>query len=1180
MNAEDLKPNKILRGPIFPEPVQIIVCIPMGAAVKLIAKGLTTSRVYEPILTPDQLASLETTPDTEPFDGDPLRFRLAVEAMRLALAFEYDPYFSLSIARVDPLPHQLEAVYQYFMALPRIRFLLADDPGAGKTIMAGLLLKELKIRGLVKRTLIITPANLSFQWQREMKDKFRENFEVIRSDVLRANYGSNPWQDKNQVITSVSWVSRIEDAKESLLRSHWDLIIVDEAHKMSAASRDKTTLAYDLGVELSRMTDHYLLMTATPHKGDPENFCLFLELLDRDVYGDVKSLEEAMRKQEAPFYLRRVKEALVSFPDPETGQVKALFTKRNVRTTEFQISLDELDFYDALTRFVEDQSIRAASEDSARSRALGFTMAMLQRRFASSIYAVRRSLQRMKDKREHILADPEGYRQSQINKRLPDDYEDLPEEEQQEIVAELEDLVASYDPAALRDEITELGKLIHKAVDLEKREVESKLVRLRDLIKEYGIFADPKMKLLIFTEHKDTLDFLCADGKDGRPLGKLREWGLSVTQIHGGMKIGDRDTPGTRIFAEREFRESAQVLVATEAAGEGINLQFCWLMINYDIPWNPVRLEQRMGRIHRYGQEKDCLIFNFVSTNTREGRVLHKLFERIQAIEADLDPKRTGKVFNVLGDVFPANQLEKMIRDMYAHNQMDEELIKQRIIEQVDTKRLQSITDSTLEGLAKRELNLSAIIGKSAEAKERRLVPEVIEDFFTQAAPIVGVNPNEIRENGHVYKLGKVPRSLWPVGERLEPRFGKLGREYKNIVFDKEYLKRDPTLEWVTPGHPLFEAVREDVTEHVREDLLRGAIFFDLHQAHPYRLDVFAASIKDGRNNQLHRRIFVVQTCPSPTGVGAGGAIAPGEGSGAWQPMTIRQPTIFLDLALASKDARAPDGTGLPDRAAAERFLVATALNPFLAEVAAQRARETAIIARHLEISLKELIHRQNLRMAEIHEQGQFGDETLMAANMKKVEDKLDELNGRLEQRTAELRREAECMIGDIQHVGRAWVLPHPERNTPQIREMVTDPEIERIAVQVAIKHEEAEGRVVESVEADNRGFDLISRKLHPEDPKTAIDVRFIEVKGRAQTGDIALTTNEYNTARRLRKDYWLYVVFHCASTPSLNILNDPSTLDWQPIVKVEHYRLKQDSVKHPVELREEPPPYRTGGAQ
>lgn len=570
MTLDQLKPHKILRGPLFAEPVEVLVTIPMGTAVKLLGRGLQTSTVVDIILTDEKLKLLETTPDTAPFDGDARMFRLGIEAMRLQLAFEYDPYFSLSIARVDPLPHQLEAVYDYFMRLPRIRFLLADDPGAGKTIMAGLLIKELKIRGLVKRTLIITPASLSFQWQREMKDKFRENFEVIRSDVLRANYGSNPWQDKNQLVTSVSWVSRIEDAKESLLRSHWDLIIVDEAHKMSAASRDKKTLAYQLGEALSGMTDHYLLMTATPHKGDPKNFCLFLELLDRDVYGDVESLEEAMRKHEAPFYLRRVKEALVTFPDSETGKVKTLFTKRNVQTTEFKISDEEWEFYDALTRYVEDQSIKAASEQSARGRALGFTMAMLQRRFASSVYAVRRSLERMKAKREKILDDPEAYRKEQINRRLPDDFEELTDEERSQILSELEELVVSYDPATLRQEIIDLGQLISQAGQLERSEVESKLVKLRQLLTEHGIFKDPKMKLLIFTEHKDTLDFLVGDGKEGRPLGKLVEWGLSVTQIHGGMKVGDRDTPGTRIYSEREFKESAQVLVATEAAGEGI----------------------------------------------------------------------------------------------------------------------------------------------------------------------------------------------------------------------------------------------------------------------------------------------------------------------------------------------------------------------------------------------------------------------------------------------------------------------------------------------------------------------------------------------------------------------------------------------------------------------------------
>jgi superfamily II DNA or RNA helicase len=230
--------------------------------------------------------------------------------MRLGLAYEYDPYFSLSIARVDPLPHQLEAVYDYFLKLPRIRFLLADDPGAGKTIMAGLLIKELKVRGLVRRVLIVTPANLCFQWQRELKDKFRETFQIVRSHLLRANYGTNPWQEIDQCITSVSWVSRIEDAKESLMRSRWDLVIVDEAHRMSAYSDERKTLAYQLGEALSEMTDHYLLMTATPHKGDPENFSLFLRLLDRDVYADVKSLERAMEERSAPFYLRRVKRAI------------------------------------------------------------------------------------------------------------------------------------------------------------------------------------------------------------------------------------------------------------------------------------------------------------------------------------------------------------------------------------------------------------------------------------------------------------------------------------------------------------------------------------------------------------------------------------------------------------------------------------------------------------------------------------------------------------------------------------------------------------------------------------------------------------------------------------------------------------------------------------------------------
>jgi SNF2 family DNA or RNA helicase len=738
----------------LPEAVEVLALVPLGDSVKIIGRGLQTGLTHDPVLTPDQLARLIISADQEPLDGDARLFRLGVEAYRLGLAYEYDPFFSLSIARVDPLPHQLEAVYDYFLRLPRTRFLLADDPGAGKRIMAGLLLKELKARGLIRRTLIVTPANLTFQWQRELADKFREKFDIIRGDVLRANYGQNPWQERDQVITSVSWVSLVEDARESLLRSRWDLVIVDEAHKMSAPGEDRKTYAYRLGEALSRMTDHYLLMTATPHKGDQDHFRRFLALLDADVYGSIKSLQHAMREHEAPFYLRRTKEALVTFPHPDTGEVRKLFTKREVRTAAFDLDGDELDFYDELTRYVEDQSMAAASDESARGRAVGFTMALLQRRMASSVYAARRSLERMRERREKILEDPEAYRKQQIERRVPEDFDDLTDEEQQRIIGQLEGEVLSVDPAVLRQEIGRLTRLIDQAKGLESREAQSKLIKLRAVLNEQGLFSNPNMRLLVFTEHKETLDYLAGAGRDGRPLGKLREWGLTLTQIHGGMKIGDRDTPGSRIGAEREFKESAQVLVATEAAGEGINLQFCWLMINYDIPWNPVRLEQRVGRIHRYGQEHDCLVINFVAQNTREGRVLQKLLDRLREIRRELG---TDPVFDVVGEVFPGALLEKLFRDMYARL-TDEHKIQDRIVKDVSPDRFRAITESALEGLAKKELNLSAIVGKSAEAKERRLVPEVIEQFFIGAAPESGLQPKPIGRPDFQSGLRRLPR--------------------------------------------------------------------------------------------------------------------------------------------------------------------------------------------------------------------------------------------------------------------------------------------------------------------------------------------------------------------------------------------------------------------------------------
>jgi hypothetical protein len=474
---------------------------------------------------------------------------------------------------------------------------------------------------------------------------------------------------------------------------------------------------------------------------------------------------------------------------------------------------------------------------------------------------------------------------------------------------------------------------------------------------------------------------------------------------------------------------------------------------------------------------------------------------------------------------------------------MDLPNIEARIVRDVDPDRFRKITSSTLEGLAKRELNLGALVGKSAEARERRLIPEIIEDFFTAAGPISGIHPKPVQRDGHVYRVGKVPRTLLAIGERLEPRFGRLGREYQKIVFDKALLPTDPTLEWVTPGHPLFEAVREDVTDRVSDDLKRGTVFYDLQAKAPVLLDVFGASVKDGRGNTISRRLFVVQA----TEHGA---------------LTIRQPTYFHELAPAPAGTPAPGDRALPDRARVEQALVERALNPFLAEISAQRTREVETIARHLEISLGELIHRANLSLAELENRRVQGETVPgLEGNIAQAEAHLDELNSRLERRRAELAMECHLAIGDIEHLGRAWVLPHPQRTAPGIAPMVRDEEIERIAVEEAFRHETARGWVVEDVQKDNRGFDLISRKPHPHDEKTFTDVRFIEIKGRAGVGQVALSANEYKTAERLRQDYWLYVVFNCGATPELHAIQDPSRLGWQPIVQVAHYQVEAKEI-------------------
>lgn len=1107
-----IRPGVCLEGDIFPEPVRVLIVQSLDENFKIGALGLRSGQYYERVLSPDQIRSLRIISSEATFDGNPHRLRLGIEAARLGLAYEYDPYFSLSTARVDPLPHQLEAVYDFLLPLPRIRFLLADDAGAGKTIMAGLLLKELKLRGLVQRTLIVVPANLIFQWQRELRDRFRERFDIIRGVDLKNAYGINPWQDKPQVITSIDWAKR-EEVLESLQRAQWDLVIVDEAHRMSASDPEHKTDRYRLGEVLSQKTLHLLFLTGTPHKGEPVNFCLFLQLLDRDVYGDVRSLNEAMRRNHAPFYLRRTKEALVTFPDAETGKVRKLFTNREVHTVRFNLDGDEFDFYENLTNYVQEQSIRAAADASVRGRALGFTMAMYQRRFASSIHAVRLSLERRLKKLDRQLRTPQ---QAIVDLSRLEDIEELPDDEVVRLEEEVETASLPSEHELIRREIADLRILVQKAKELEDRGRSSKLEKLREVLSNQNVFGDTSTKLIIFTEFKETLDFL---------VEQLRQWGLQVAQIHGGMKIGDRDTPGTRLWSERQFREEAQILVATEAAGEGINLQFCWLMINYDLPWNPMRLEQRIGRIHRYGQERDCLIFNFVAANTREGQVLERLLDRLKEIRKELG---SDQVFDVVGQVIPANYLERLFRDLYA-GRVSAQGALERLVTDLDRERFARICRSTLEGLAKRQLNLSAILSKSAEAKERRLVPEAVEEFFLQAAPIVGLPPPR-GQNG-VYTLGRIPRRVLQVGERLETRFGPLGRDYRRITFDKRRLSKDPTLEWVTPGHPLFEAVREVLWEEIQNDLRRGAVFYELGRKVPARLEVFASSVADGRGNTLHRRLFVVEFTES------------GE-------KRLRQPTVFFDLIPA--DPPPAEKPSIPIQIQEiEGFLFKEGLETFLKEVQGERLKELETIAWHVELSINTLIDRQQRQVVELLQRQQAGEEVSLA--LSEAQKRLDELIDRLERRRKELAQERQLAIADVTRIASALVLPYPEEKI--VRDLIPDLEVERVAMEVALRYERERGWQPEDVSQENRGFDILSRYLESG------QVRFIEVKGRATRSTIALTPNEYKTASRLRKDYWLYVVFDCATKPRLITVQDPCRLRWLPIMQVERYQIEPEEI-------------------
>ena len=1147
--------DQVLIGSIFNEPMRVERVRDNGNGTWVVGLVGTQSEQFRRVtLTNQDLAGITILETGFSYDGDGRLLRLGLQAFSLGIAWEFDPYFGLSISRVDPLPHQLEAIYDYLLKLPRVRFLLADDAGAGKTIMAGLLIRELQLRGLAERILIVCPANLTFQWQRELKEKFDEQFLVLKGGDIRDQFGVNQWLEQKKVITSLDLAKRTE-ILPGLKQVHWHLVIVDEAHRMSAADETHKSLRYKLGELLRDSSDHLLLLTATPHKGDPANFSLFLQLLDPDAYSDVRSIREAMDRRRAPFYLRRTKEAMVYFPERDSyGRwvAKRIFTKRIPHTVAFHIDGTEFDLYREISRFVKRQSAKAAAQgDDPRARAVGFLMSLYQRRLASSTYAMRHSLENRARRLEEGLKRGQELVRSELDIPDSDEIEEMEESERERLEEMLEATTLAENAEQVREEIEELRRLARHAQAVEDSASEAKLSKLKDLLHQEGFFDHADKRLLIFTEFKDTLDYL---------VGKLKGWGFRVGCIHGGMKPGSRDEPGTRLYSEQQFRDGAiQVLVATEAAGEGINLQCCNILFNYDIPWNPNRLEQRMGRIHRYGQRKDCLIFNFVATNTIEGRVLQRLLEKLQEIR---DALADDAVFNVVGEILPAAHVERILRDYYAGKLGDADL-EERLLENVDESRFRAICQNALEGLASKKLNLEMLIERRARAQERRVVPETIARFIREAAEYIPLRLKVVETMPHTFEPERTPPALRQYERSQDWRLPSLAAKYPRCSTDRDTAERH-SLEWVTPGHPLFEAIRRHTLDRAAEVFRKGACFYSLQSEEPSRIDFYRARVVDGLGHVVHERLFAVE-------IQSHREDAEGAENERNSENTLRSPrlcgeTVLSNLMPCDPPPNLPPIAFAPEPSA---WLHENALQPFLEETRKERLAEVERIAEHVELSLTELLQRADEEIGKASvdkEKGVPGADGRLA----QAENRHAELLARRERRRKELEQERSLTLQAVERLSSVLVLPHPERQSPEVRRLQPNAETEAIAMRVVMEYEKAQGRQVYDVHEKNLGYDVTSLDLNSG------ELRLIEVKGLADaSGTILLTPNERRVAEDRRDCYWLYVVTHCATQPVLQEpIKDPARFPWHEVTKVAHYWLEVDAVTHPMNVRENGPPY------
>ena len=1135
MRLEDLTKGATVKG-ILPDRVITVIDTQWhGSDVVTLTYRDTNGVTGDELIFRDRSAELEIVTSSLPwsFNGNGRLLRLVSEAHRIQLAHLFDPMLAVHTSLVEPLPHQITAVYGDMLPRQPLRFLLADDPGAGKTIMTGLLISELKIRGDLNRCLIVCPGSLATQWQDELDRRFHLPFYILTNDRIEAARSGNAFTEMPLCIARLDKLSRNEDLQAKLEQTDWDVIVCDEAHKMSASfygGERRETKRYKLGKLLSSLTRHFLLLTATPHNGKEADFQLFMALLDGDRF-EGKFRDGVHTVDTSDLMRRLVKEDLLKFDG------KPLFPERRAYTVEYHLSDLEAKLYSAVTEYVREEFNRAdALSNNGRKGTVGFALTILQRRLASSPEAIYQSLKRRRERLQKRLKEEELVKRGQevelewqnlpgVKEEDWEDFEDdLLNDEREATEEELVDqATAARTIAELKVEIALLQKLEKIALQVKLSGTDRKWEELSRILQNEAELFDVRghrRKLVIFTEHRDTLNYL-AD-RIRNLIGKQE----TVVTISGGL---GREA---RTKAQEAFTQDPdiQVLIATDAAGEGINLQRAHLMVNYDLPWNPNRLEQRFGRIHRIGQTEVCHLWNLLAAETREGDVYLKLLKKLEVEQKALG----GKVFDVLGQAIDGVELRQLLIKAIRYGDLPETRarLEQVVSERLDRDRLQDLLSEKV--LARNAMDITKIqrIREEMErAEARKLQPHFIGSFFIEAFQHLGgvIRQREPKR----YQISNVPALIRNRGRQIGTREPILTR-YERICFDKELISvpGKPLAAFICPGHPLLDATIDLVLERHRDVLKQGSILVDENDySEQVRILVtLQHSIQDAKTDISGKRIIVSRRMQYVEIILDDLADSAKDGE-----TTVRNAGYapYLDYRPLLEDEQTVIETFLEEshlptdiEAEATRYAISQIVPQHLQEVKQHKEEliDKTLVA--VKDRLTKEINHWDYRASELKQQEEKG-KTNAKINSAKARARADELQARLARRIDELHQERRLSPLPPVVVGGALVIPVgllqrlQGKNKPKAQMFARETKrVEMFAMNAVIAAEKNLGYEPKDVSSLKCGYDIESRI-----PETGA-LRFIEVKGRIEGAEtVTVTKNEIITALNKPNNYILAVV-------------------------------------------------------